>query len=172
MIAGLRNRNVTVFEYVYDHYAGALYGVVLRVVRNEEVAQEVLQDALLKIWDKIDTYDPAMVRLFTWMLNLTRNLAIDRTRSREMSQGKKTDDIDRFVHSIENQQRYEQEVDTIGLKEILQRLPDDQRFVLEHLYLKGYTQSELSQEFNIPLGTVKTRARMALIELRTRLNVK
>ena len=172
MIAGLRNRNVTVFEYVYDHYAGALYGVVLRVVRNEEVAQEVLQDALLKIWDKIDTYDPAMVRLFTWMLNLTRNLAIDRTRSREMSQVKKTDDIDRFVHSIENQQRYEQEVDTIGLKEILQRLPDDQRFVLEHLYLKGYTQSELSQEFNIPLGTVKTRARMALIELRTRLNVK
>ena len=172
MIAGLRNRDVTVFEYVYDHYAGALYGVVLRVVRNEEVAQEVLQDALLKIWDKIDTYDPAKGRLFTWMLNLTRNLAIDRTRSREMSQGKKTDDIDRFVHSIENQQRYEQEVDTIGLKEILQHLPDDQRFVLEHLYLKGYTQSELSQEFNIPLGTVKTRARMALIELRTRLNVK
>lgn len=89
-----------------------------------------------------------------------------------MSLVKKTDDIDRFVHSIENQQRYEQEVDTIGLKEILQHLPDDQRFVLEHLYLKGYTQSELSQEFNIPLGTVKTRARMALIELRTRLNIQ
>ena len=79
MIAGLRNRDVNVFEYVYDHYTGALYGVVLRVVRNEEVAQEVLQDALLKIWDKIDTYDPGKGRLFTWMLNLTRNLAIDRT---------------------------------------------------------------------------------------------
>jgi RNA polymerase sigma factor (sigma-70 family) len=62
-------------------------------------------------------------------------------------------------------------VDSIGLAEVLVKLPEDQRFVIEKLYLEGYTQSEVAEEFNIPLGTVKTRTRMAMIELRTILEV-
>jgi RNA polymerase sigma-70 factor (ECF subfamily) len=105
------------------------------------------------------------------MLNLTRNLAIDKTRSKEMSKGKKTDDIDLLVNKVDKQEHTEQQVEAIGLKEVLSRLPDEQKFVVEHLYLKGYTQSELADEFNIPLGTVKTRTRLALTELRTILKV-
>jgi RNA polymerase sigma-70 factor (ECF subfamily) len=144
-----------------------LYSIILRVVRDEDISQEVLQDAFLKIWNKIDSYDPSKGKLFTWMLNVTRNLAIDRTRSRELQKDKKTDDIDLLVHRIDNQEQTELQVDTIGLKEMLNKLPEEQRFVIEHLYLKGFTQSELAEEFNIPLGTVKTRTRLALIELRT-----
>ena len=154
-------------EYLYDHYSGALYGVVLRVIKNEDIAQEVLQDAFLKIWDKIESYDSSKGKLFTWMLNVTRNLAIDKMRSKEMGKGRKTDDIDLLVNRIDNQLHSESQVEAIGLKEVLNRLPEDQRFVIEHLYLKGFTQSELAEEFNIPLGTVKTRTRMALMELRT-----
>jgi RNA polymerase sigma-70 factor (ECF subfamily) len=171
IISGLIRKDQSVMEYLYDHYSGALYSVVLRVVRNEDIAQEVLHDAFLKIWDKIDSYDPAKGRLFTWMLNLTRNLAIDKTRSKEMSKGKKTDDIDLLVNKVDKQEHTEQQVEAIGLKEVLSRLPDEQKFVVEHLYLKGYTQSELADEFNIPLGTVKTRTRLALTELRTILKV-
>jgi RNA polymerase sigma-70 factor (ECF subfamily) len=137
------------------------------VVRDEAVAQEVLQDAFLKIWNKIDSYDPAKGKLFTWMLNVTRNLAVDRTRSKEIRKDKKTDDIDLLVNRIDRQEQTELQVNAIGLKEILNKLPEEQRFVIEHLYLKGFTQSELAEEFNLPLGTVKTRTRLALKELRT-----
>lgn len=158
-------------EYLYDHYSGALYGVVLRVIKNEDIAQEVLQDAFFKIWEKIENYDPSKGRLFTWMLNVTRNLAIDKTRSKEMGKGRKTDDIDLLVNRIDNKEHSELHVEAIGLKEVLDRLPEDQKFVVEHLYLKGFTQSELAEEFNIPLGTVKTRTRLALIELRAILKI-
>jgi len=156
---------------LYDHYSGALYGVIVRVVRDEDIAQEVLQDAFLKIWNKIDSYDPLKGKLFTWMVNVTRNLAIDRTRSSEMQKSRKTDDIDRLVIRISNQQRTEMEVDAIRLTEMLGKLPEEQRFVIEHLYLKGFTQSEFAEEYNIPLGTVKTRTRLGLIELRAILKV-
>lgn len=171
IIAGLRSRDQSVLDYVYDHYSGALYSVVLRVIREEDIAQEVLQDAFLKIWNKIDSYDPSKGKLFTWMLNVTRNLAIDRTRSKEMSKTKKTDDLALSVNRIDNQEHIELQVEAIGLLENLKQLPEEQRFVIEHLYLKGYTQSELADEFNIPLGTVKTRTRLALKELRTILKI-
>jgi RNA polymerase sigma-70 factor (ECF subfamily) len=131
----------------------------------------VLQDVFLKIWDKIDSYDSSKGKLFTWMLNIARNQAIDKTRSKEISKGKKTDDIDHLVGRIDKADYGEQKVDSIGLAEVLVKLPEEQRFVIEKLYLEGYTQSEVAEDFNIPLGTVKTRTRMAMIELRTILEV-
>lgn len=144
---------------------------MLRIVRKEEVGEEVLQDVFLKIWDRIGSYEPAKGRLFTWMLNIARNQAIDKTRSKEMSKGRKTDDIDNLVNTIDRQESAELQVEAIGLKEVLTKLPEEQRFVIDLLYLKGYTQSEVAEEFGIPLGTVKTRTRMGMIELRSLLNV-
>lgn len=145
--------------------------MITRIVRDEDVAEEVLQDVFLKFWDKIDAYDSSKGRLFTWMLNIARNQAIDKTRSKEISKGRKTDDIDNLVGKIDKAEFDEQKVEAIGLKEVLIKLTDDQRFVIEKLYLEGYTQSEVSEEYNIPLGTVKTRTRMAMTELRTILEV-
>jgi len=125
----------------------------------------------LKIWDKINTYDPAKGKLLTWMLSLARNQAIDKTRSKEISKGRKTDDLDRLVNRIDSASHSVLSVDTIDLSEILGRLPEVQRFVVEYLYLKGYSQSELSEEFDIPLGTVKTRLRLGMIELRSILKI-
>lgn len=171
MVSGLKSRKSSSLDYLYDHYSSALYGVIYRILNNDDVAEEVLQDAFLRIWDKVGSYDPAKGRLFTWMLNIARNLAIDKTRSKEISKDRKTDDIDDLVNKVDRKEQSEQNVDTIGLKEVLVRLSEEQKFVVEHLYLKGYTQSELADEFNIPLGTVKTRLRLAMIELRTILNV-
>lgn len=171
MIERLSQRDMAALAFLYDHYSGALYSIVSRIVRKEEVAEEVLQDVFLKIWDRMASYDPAKGRLFTWMLNLARNQAIDKTRSREMSQGRKTDDIDDLVNKIDRQESAEIQTDSIGLKEVLVMLPEEQRFVIDQLYLKGYTQSEVAEEFGIPLGTVKTRTRMAMIALRSILHV-
>ncbi|CAN5323414.1 sigma-70 family RNA polymerase sigma factor [soil metagenome] len=171
LIERLSRRDPTALDYLYDHYSGALYSVVLRIVRKEEVAEECLQDVFIKIWDRMVSYDPSKGRLFTWMLNIARNQAIDKTRSKEMSQGRKTDDIDNLVNRIDRQESEETPTDAIGLKELLSKLPEDQQFVIDHLYLKGFTQSELAEESGIPLGTIKTRTRMAMIELRAILNV-
>ncbi len=171
LIEKLCNRDRSAFDYLYDHYSAALYSIVLRIVRNEDVAEEVLQDVFLKIWDRMAAYDSSKGRLFTWMLNIARNQAIDKTRSKEMSQGRKTDDIEHLVNRIDRQESVELQIEAIGLKEVLTKLPEEQRFVIDQLYLKGYTQSEVAEEFDIPLGTVKTRTRMALKELRSILNV-
>lgn len=125
----------------------------------------------MKIWDRFDNYDPAKGKLFTWLINIARNQAIDKTRSKEISKGKKTGDIQNVVSRIDSNEYIEQHIDGIGITDILKNLSEDQKFVVEHLYLKGYTQSELSDEFDIPLGTVKTRLRMAMQQLRSTLGI-
>jgi RNA polymerase sigma-70 factor (ECF subfamily) len=172
LIARLKRKDKSAIDYLYNHYSGVLYGVVLRIIRKEELAEEVLQDVFLKIWDKIESYDSTKGKLFTWMLNIARNQAIDKTRSKENSNSRKTDDIDYLVHTIDNRASSQLQVDAIGLKEVVTKLTEDQQFIVNQLYLKGYTQSEVAEEFNIPLGTVKTRLRLAMIELRSILNIK
>jgi RNA polymerase sigma-70 factor (ECF subfamily) len=162
----LQSRDRTALDYLYDHYSGALYGVVSRVIQKEDIAEEVLQDVFLKIWDKIDQYDPSKGKLFTWMLNIARNQAIDKTRSKEISKEQKTRTIEKVVSRIEAREPVEQRVDDIGVKDIIKSLPDEQQFVVDYLYFRGYSQSELADEFNIPLGTVKTRLRLAMQSLR------
>ncbi len=166
LVAKLRSHDASALDYLYDRYSAALNGVISRIISHEDIAEEVLQDAFLKIWNKIDTYDASKGRLFTWMLNVTRNLAIDRARSREISQNRKTNDIDLLVGKVNRAQQVETAVEGIGVRELLDRLPEEQKFVVEYLYLRGYTQSELAEESGIPLGTVKTRLRMAMMDLR------
>ncbi len=172
LIEQLRAGNKSALSYLYDHYSAALYGIIIRIVKREEWAEEVLQDAFLKIWNRIDLYEPEKGRLFTWMLNLTRNLAIDKTRSKEITRANKTDDLQELVNTIDKQEQAEMAVAQIGLIAVLNELPADQKFIVEQLYLKGYTQSEVAEEFGIPLGTVKTRLRSAMNTLRILLKVE
>lgn len=171
LVAALRRKDRSAFEYLYDHYSGALLGVISRIIKKEELAEEILQDVFLKVWDRIDSYNAAKGKLFTWMLNIARNQAIDKTRSKEFSKGKKTDDIETLVSRVDKSEFSETKVEAIGLQDLLKRLPEEQRFVIDQHYLKGYTQSEMAEEFNLPLGTVKTRMRLAMIELRNLLKI-
>ena len=165
----MKRRDPSALEYLYDHYSAALNGVILRIVKTEDVAEEVLQDVFMKIWDRIESYDPAKGKLFTWIVNIARNHAIDKTRSAEISRQQKTRDIETVVNKIDRRDFTELKIDDIGVKELLKSLPHEQFFVIEHLYFKGYTQSELAEEHNIPLGTVKTRLRLAIQHLRNSL---
>ena len=171
LVSQLRAKEKAALEYLYDHYSGALYGVIFRVLKKESVAEEVLQDVFIKIWDRFENYDPAKGKLFTWMMNVARNQAIDKTRSKEISKEQKTSDIGNVVSIIDREDYIEQHTDSIGVKEILKNLPEEQQFVVEYLYFKGYSQSELAEEFNIPLGTVKTRLRLAMQQLRMTLGI-
>lgn len=166
LVFRLKAKDKLALEYLYDHYSAALYSVIIRVIQREDIAEEVLQDVFLKVWDKFDQYDNSKGKLFTWLVNIARNQSIDKTRSKEISKELKTGGIEKLVSKVDRQNQVEQDTESIGVKEVLKKLPEEQQFVMEHLYFKGYTQSELAEEFSIPLGTVKTRTRMALQHLR------
>ena len=171
LVSKLRAKDRSALEYLYDHYSSALYGVIFRILKKEEIAEEVLQDVFMKIWDRFESYDSTKGKLFTWMVNIARNQAIDKTRSKEISKDSKTSTIEKSVSRIDSEDYVEQKIEGIGVKDILKNLTDDQKFVVEHLYFQGYSQSELAEEFDIPLGTVKTRLRLAMQHLRSTLGV-
>ncbi len=172
LVSRLREKQADAFTYLYDNYSAAIYGAIFRIINDEDVAKEVLQDAFMKFWNKIDQYDSSKGRFFTWMVNISRNLAIDKLRSKEMKKAGKTNDIETYVTSIERERLHHLNVDGIGLKETLSSLRDEEKTILELVYFKGYTQSEISDEFDIPLGTVKTRLRMGLKNIRKVLQVE
>jgi RNA polymerase sigma factor (sigma-70 family) len=166
LVARLKAQDSEALGYLYDNYSAALYGVVLRIVKKEDIAEEVLQDAFMKIWNSIVQYDAGKGKLFTWMFNIARNLSIDKLRSKEIKRDLKTDAVSDNVHSVERRHHDQQQVDTIGIEKLLDHLQEEQRLVIKLLYLQGYTQSEVAEEYGIPLGTVKTRHRLAMIHLR------
>ncbi len=157
--------------YLYDHYAPALYGVIKRIVKTDSIAEEVLQDAFVKIWDKIHYYDAKKGKFFTWMLNISRNLAIDKSRSKEFTRKSKTDSIENNVSLITPETYVEQKIKDTGLRDLLHHLSPEQQMIINLIYFEGYTHTEVSDEYDIPLGTVKTRLRSALIKLRKLLNI-
>lgn len=160
------SRDKKALEYLYDNYSAALNGVIFKILKSEELSEEILQDTFLRVWDKIKDYDAAKGRLFTWMLNIARNLAIDKTRSKEFKIGIKSEDINSNVYVSDVHYSEKNNPDHIGIKSIIEKLVPEQKQLIDLMYFQGYTQSEISEEFDIPLGTVKTRVRAAMGKLR------
>ena len=161
----LQKKEVVGLEYLYDNYSNALYGIIINIVRSSDIADEVLQDAFLKIWNKSQDYDATKGRLFTWMLRLTRNLAIDKIRSKEIKNANRTDGME-VVKAIEHKNSVLANIENIGFREQLLVLPKEQIQVIDWIYYQGYSHSEVAKKYNIPIGTVKTRVRSALGKLR------
>jgi len=166
LIALLKQRDEKAFSYLYDNYSGALYSIILQILENTELANDVLQEVFINIWRKIDTYDPAKGRLYTWMLNISRNASIDQLRSKNYQNSQKNQSIPENVDALGGSS-IQMSIDSIGLKKMLEKLKMEQRVLIELAYFKGYTHEEIAEMEDIPLGTVKTRIRNALIQLRT-----
>lgn len=154
------------FNYLYDNYAPAIYGIITKVVVEKEYADEVIQDVFVKIWKNIKQFAPEKGRLYTWMINLARNTAIDYIRSKGFQNEQKNQSIPEFVNDSEKYATTSN-VDHIGMKEVLLQLKEEWRELIELAYFKGYTQQEIAERLDIPIGTVKTRTRNALIELKS-----
>ena len=161
----LQQRNQKAFGYLYDNYSGALYGIVNSIVTDREIANDVLQNVFINIWRKIESYDASKGRLFTWILNIARNAAIDEVRSKGFRASQKNQALDENV-DIAGVVIAPAIMD-VGLKKVLTKLKGELRVLVDMSYFQGFTHEEISKALNIPLGTVKTRIRAALIQLRT-----
>jgi RNA polymerase sigma factor (sigma-70 family) len=166
LIRALRQKDKAGVEALYDMYSSSLYGVIFRIVQHEEIAEDLLQETFIKIWNSFSLYDPSKGRMFTWMVNIARNLSIDKIRSKDFRNSSKNQDLENTVNVVDEQNSTAINPDTVGIKELVQQLKPDQKSVLDLVYFRGYTHVEASEELGIPLGTVKTRMRMAIITLR------
>lgn len=160
----LRQRGQAVFNYLYDNYSGALHAIILNIVNEEELASDVLQEVFVKIWKQIDSYDSSKGRLFTWMLNIARNASIDTIRSKSYQNSRQNRELTEDMYAMAGSSQ--SKTDQIGLRKMVHNLKEEYKVLVELSYFQGYTQDEISKMLNVPLGTVKTRLRTALIQLR------
>lgn len=165
IVALLKEKDDRAISLIYDQYAAALYGIAIKMVKNEDAAKDVLQESLIKIWNKADSFDPQKAQLFTWLFQVTRNTALDALRKSQRKGQKEIQIQDRDVYPIvtsieqEDKDLLSQQVNSLDIKF---------KEVLDAIFFKGLTHIEAAEQLDLPLGTLKTRLRNALIELRTK----
>lgn len=159
------------FTTLYDMYSKSLFSVITNLIKDREEAEDVLQEVFVKIWKNIDTYNESKGRLYTWMLNIARNTSIDKLRSKGYNNSQKNLSADNFVHLLDDSNKLNNRIDTIGIREFVQKLKPKCIQIIDLLFFKGYTQQEASDELEIPLGTVKTQNRNCMNDLRNFLKV-
>ena len=159
----LQERNEKAISLLYEHYGDTLLGVANKVVRDQELAQDVVQESFVKIWKKSDSYDPAKAKLFTWLFRITRNTAIDKLRSVNTKSDK---EIQIDVSDVYNLGVNSIIPELIDVRENLEKIESKYQIVLDALFFQGMTQQEASDELDVPLGTIKSRLKIGLRELR------
>ncbi len=159
----------------YDLHSKYLYTMIYYILKDEAEAEDLLQEVFLQIWEKVDSYDETLGNPLAWVTRMTRNKSIDRLRSKSYKNRSSEIDIERIFDlsgdsettgpdNISNRTQEQTEI-TNALKSLSQ----NQRDLIEFAYFRGYSQTELAEYFKIPLGTVKTRMRSAMISLRDKL---
>lgn len=167
LVLALKKQDIIAMQALNDMYAESLGGIVNKILSDPELSKDALQEVFWKIWTSANSYEPSKGRLFTWMLNIARNYTIDILRSKRYRNNKKNINITDCHSAVDIHYKTIYNPDTILIKQLVYKLKPEFNILLEMVYFKGYTHVETADELNLPVGTVKTRIRMAIIELRT-----
>ncbi len=149
---------------IYDKYSGALYGVILRMCRNEATAQDLLQETFIKIWQKIDSYDATKGKFYTWAYRIAKNTTLNALRKQELLI--QSEDLSVY----DNKTQDETALDYIGLNGAIKKLEPHHQEAISLVYFRGFTHREAYLEMGVPLGTFKSYVRQALNLLRENYN--
>ena len=166
LVSKFQQKDERAFESLYNMYSESMHGVIYNIVRDHDIAQEVMQDVFIKAWHKADSYNATKGRFFTWILNISRNAAIDKTRSKSFKNSSKNLNADYFVDILPTQDNLDNSTDAIGIAKFVGKLAEKCKKVIDLLYFKGYTQKEASETLDMPIGTIKTHNRNCIKELR------
>ncbi|GGD26266.1 RNA polymerase sigma factor [Hyunsoonleella pacifica] len=159
----LKNSDKRAISLLYENYADALYGVIRKVITDEDTAQDVLQETFVKIWRYAKKYDASKAKLFTWLYRIAYNTAIDKTRSLKNKTEKEVQIDNSSVYKITTNALNQ---DVLDIKKHLGTLDEKYQIVINALFFEGMTQQEASDELDIPLGTIKSRLKIGLRELK------
>lgn len=159
----LKEGDKKALNLLYENYSNSLFGVALKITNDEALAKDALQESFIKIWKNAHKYDADKAKLFTWLYRITRNTAIDKLRSFNNRNSKEVQIENSNVYNVPT---FSLNQDIIDLKEHVEKLDQKYKIVLKALFFEGMTQQEASDELEIPLGTVKSRLKIALRELK------
>jgi len=176
LITAISAGNSAALEVLYDRYSATVYRMALRIVKNQELAEEIVQEAFWRVWRRSSSFAHERGRVVQWLFGITHNLCIDelrRIRSRPIS----------VYEDVEHpliQQMPDQRTDVAGevwqgeqrraIVTALEELPASQREAIELAYFGGLSQQEIAQKLDSPLGTIKTRVRLGLQKLKAALS--
>jgi len=174
LMARLAMRDIKAFEALYDRYGTLVYSTALRVVGDVQLAEDIAQEVFLRIWRRPDHYVPQRGRFVTWLLSVARNGAVDQIRTRGRRRRHETAGEDAARNLPDDEGRDPALMAQLAderqkVRQALTSLPPEQRRVVEMAYYGGYTQQEIAELLSQPLGTVKTRIRLAMQKLRAAL---
>jgi len=175
LIELVANGDARALEVLYDRYSRVVYSFALRIVGDPQLAEEILQEVFFRVWQQGSGFQSNRGSLITWLLSITHNLAIDEVRKRNRRPQKAdSEDPELVLGAMADEGTdIEQEVWLSGVRtaivEALDRVPKEQRVVIELAYFRGLTQREIAETLGQPLGTVKTRMRLGLQKLREQL---
>lgn len=173
LLAACAGRDRAAFRTLYQRFSPAAYGLALRVLRDEHLAQDAVQEAFIQVWSEAARYDPTLAAGRSWIMTVVHRRAVDRVRREEADRrrgvawavGQVVPDHDSVAEIVELR------ADHRRVRSALAALTPLQREALDLAYRRGLTQSEIAQHLGIPLGTAKTRLRDALHHLRRELEV-
>jgi RNA polymerase sigma-70 factor, ECF subfamily len=169
LIGKLRTRDVDALEILYARYSRSIYALAVRLVGDAHVAEDIVQDCFLKLWRQPELYAPERGRVTPWLLGMAHHRAIDWLRRRTLERRHEAEGVDPVEHSgvggdpgtlLDGSIRRDE------VSRALATLPDAQRVALELAYIRGMTQTQIAEYLGEPLGTIKTRTRLAMRKLR------
>ena len=161
LIHRMQEKDQDAFSKIYDLYSAAIYGVILKICRSEVLAQEVLQDTFLTVWNKSSLYNEEKASFYTWLYRIARNKALNAIRDYEKS----------FIQNenlgvYKADEEVQEEKNFIEIKGSLHHLKPHHRKAIELVFFRGYTHREAYKEMDVPLGTFKSYIRQALKQLK------
>ena len=161
LIEQLKNGDKKALYPLYDKYSGALYGVIYRMCRDKELAEDLLQESFIRIWEKIESYEPGRGKFYTWAYRISRNTTLNQLRKSSPLIQEEDLSVYRDIEDKMPSEHYEQ------LNGVIKKLEPHHQEAIKLVYFKGFTHKEAHKIMEVPLGTFKSYIRQALLKLRT-----
>ena len=168
LAARIASGDASALRSAYDEYAGRVLALALRIVRSKAEAEDVVQDTFLEVWRRASEFDGSRGELSSWIMAMARSRSIDKIRRAKVRARYAQAEPEQPPPSTPDEQAG-QHRDGVKLRGLLETLPPEQRSALELAYFDGLTQQQIADRTGLPLGTVKTRLRLALEKLSTQL---
>jgi RNA polymerase sigma-70 factor (ECF subfamily) len=162
ILQGLARGDTALMGELYDRYAGLVYSLVLRIVRDPALAEELVQEVFLRVWRSAVDYRPELGSVRAWLVVIAHHCAVDEWRRRQKERNWTNLDAEELDWRLSK----EDEQSDPFIKQALAQLPENQRQVIELAYFQGWTARQIANQLNLPPGTVKSRMRLALEKLR------
>ena len=176
LIAVGNSQDREAFNMLFHRFASKIYALGMKITRNDQLANDLVQEAMLIIWQKAPLYDLDKGSAQTWIFTLVRNRCFDILRKlKRQPEGISADDIyaeTEYELSVDPEQEQANLIQIDQIRQYFDQLPEAQQQVIEYVFMKDLTHQEAAQQLEIPLGTLKSRLRLALTKLRDFIGVE